>query len=213
MVPIKDKNLLTHFYQIAADLLHKNGYVVSFAVIPAISDGPFASAYQKRVYENLSGAYDLGALAKSADFITLMAYDQHIGGITPGSVASIPWMEEVIQHALKFIPAQKISLGIPAYSGFWYTGINSDKKIRVQHNSIGYDVVMRLVKENNSDLHWDDINKGYYTFYQKNWLNQYIFIEDAKSFKEKLMLVRKYHLRGISVFRIGVEDPKIWNLL
>ena len=38
-------------------------------------------------------------------------------------------------------------------------------------------------------------------------------IEDAKSFAAKLALVKKFHLRGISVFRLGIEDAGIWPVL
>lgn len=215
-IALKDKAALTRFYQAAANLFHSQGYAVSVAVIPVVTNGPFASAFQKRQYENWSGAYDLKALGKSSDFITIMAYDQHVGTMSPGPIASIRWVEKILQHALLSIPAEKISLGIPLYSGFWYTGTTSDKpsaKITLQYNAICYKTVVKLLNKYDARVHWDEEDKVNYTFYEHNWLNQYIFIEDAKSFKAKLALAKKYGLRGISVFRIGGEDAKTWDVL
>ncbi|MHB1948769.1 MAG: glycosyl hydrolase family 18 protein [Gammaproteobacteria bacterium] len=213
MISIQDKNKLTNFYQAAATALHQKGYRVSFAVPPVISDGPFASSYQQRMYKIFGGAYDLKELGKSADFITVMTYDQHIGKVPPGSIAGIRWVETVIKHVLKFIPAQKLSLGIPVYSGFWYTSKNRAGQIAVRNDAISYETVQKLLKKNNAQLYWDNANKVHYTFYERYWLNQYIFIEDAQALKAKLALVDKYHLRGISVFRLGIEDPRIWTIL
>lgn len=213
MISIQDKNKLTSFYQAAATALHQKGYIVSFAVPPVFSDGPFASSYQQRMYKIFGGAYDLKELGKSADFITVMTYDQHIGKVPPGSIAGIRWVETVVKHVLKFVPAQKLSLGIPVYSGFWYTSKNRSGQIGMRNDAISYETVQKLLKRNNAQLYWDNANKVHYTFYERYWLNQYIFIEDAQSLKAKLALVEKYHLRGISVFRLGIEDPRIWNIL
>lgn len=216
MIAIADKSLLTHFYQTAAEILHKNGFIVSFAVPPILSNGPFPSQYQKRMYKNFGGAYDFKALGKSADFITIMAYDQHIGRMAPGPTASIRWVEEVIKYALKSVSADKISLGIPVYSGFWYTGMSARDhahRITVQNDPVSYDTAMQILEKNKAHLNWDAVTQVNYAIYSKNWLNQYLFFEDARSFKAKLDLVRKYHLRGISVFRIGIEDVQIWNSL
>lgn len=213
MIAINDKTILTNFLQAAAGALHKKGYVVSFAVPPVTSDGPFTSSYQQRMYKIFGGAYDLKELAKSADFITVMTYDQHIGKVPPGAIAGLRWVETVIKHALKFIPPQKLSLGIPVYSGFWYTSKNRSGQIAVRNDAISYETVQKLFAKNNAQVFWDNTNKVHYTFYERYWLNQYIFIEDAQSLKAKLALVDKYHLRGISVFRLGIEDSKIWNIL
>jgi len=60
---------------------------------------------------------------------------------------------------------------------------------------------------------WDADDGVNYAFYQRDWLNQFLFIENSQSFKLKLALAKKYHLRGISVFRFGSEDQNIWNFL
>lgn len=213
-INILDRDRLSDFYQLAANKLHANHLALSIAVPPVVSDGPFSSDYYKKLYQNYGGAYDLKRIGSIADFVTVMAYDQHIGRITPGPVASERWVDAVLQHTLKSITPGKLSLGIPTYSSFWYTGKNStNSKISLQNAAISYDKVLTLVTNNKSHVQWDNINKINYTIYDRHWLNQYIFIEDARSFKAKLALAKKYHLRGVSVFRLGIEDPAIWHTL
>src|SRR5207247_896471 len=105
MIPIKNKAALTQFYQNAADLLHKNGLIVSFALAPTLTDDHFPTLYQKKLYDVWQGVYDFKKLGEFSDFVTIMAYDQHASGTTPGPIASLPWDKQVIQHALQFIPA------------------------------------------------------------------------------------------------------------
>ncbi len=214
MVHIIDRDALTHFYQLAANLLHKNNLVVSFAVAPVLMDKQFSSLYLERLYKIWQGAYDLEKLAPLADFITVMAYDQHGEGTIPGPIASVVWDEKVIKYALTFIPAKKLSLGIPTYSGFWYMSFNPKKKRTIIHyDAIGYDVLQNIIKKNQPLIFWDKINNINFALFEKNGLNKYLFIEDEKSFKAKLFLVKKYHLRGISVFRLGIENPAIWQAI
>ncbi|MGB6976857.1 MAG: glycosyl hydrolase family 18 protein [Gammaproteobacteria bacterium] len=215
-IGLEDKASLTRFYLAAAEALHKNGFKISFAVIPVTADAPQESDFLKQKYENWGGAYDLKALGESGDFITVMAYDQHTRGTTPGPVASIPWVEAVIKHTLQFIAPQKISLGIPVYSGYWFTGdhsVNGVEQISVHLFDLSYEKVQALMSKYHIKLKWNDIDKVNYAIYEQAWLNQYLFVEDAQSFKAKLALAKKYHLGSISVFRLGIEDPRIWSLL
>lgn len=212
MLKPEDKNALTTFYQTAAKTLHENHFVVSFAVMPTLSNGPFATKYQEKFYKN-SQAFDLKALSHSADFITVMAYDQHTGKMTPGPIAGLPWVEQIIKYSLNYIPREKISLGIPVYSGFWYTGMTASKSFSIKFDAISYELAEKILTKNNAKIIWDSNSKVNYSAFNRNWLNEYIFLENAKSFKAKYDLAKKYHLGGISVFRIGTEDPSIWKIL
>lgn len=214
MILLADKTALTTFYQTAADLFHKNGLIVSFAIAPTLMDNHFPTMYQQKLYEVWQGAYDFQKLGEMSDFVTIMSYDQHARGTTPGPIASIPWDEQVIQHALKFIPANKISLGIPTYSGFWYMSMGSrSSRVTIHYDAINYQTVKYILNKSNTGIHWDELNKVNYAFFESSGINKYLFIEDGQSFQAKKELAKKYQLRGISVFRLGIEDPAIWEKL
>lgn len=216
MIPIRDKEALTHFYQLVAQQLHQHGYKVSYAVAPVFTDSPSTSFFQKKIYDVWEGAYDLKALSESGDFVSVMAYDQHGQGTTPGPTATIDWVENVVKHMLQYVPAQKFSLGIPLYSDYWFTDRNlknQDKeKIITQAQMLSYNDLQYLAKKYHVSLRWDDNYKVSYAFFMHHYLNEYFFAEDVNSFKAILALVKKYDLRGFSAFALGMEDPRIWDI-
>lgn len=214
MVPLSDRDALTQFYRKAAKLFHEHGFIVSFAVAPVLADSHFPSSYYEKLYRVWHGAYDLKALGNIADFVTVLSYDQHGENTIPGPVASVEWVEQVVKFILKFIPANKISLGIPSYSGLWYMDeIRPSKRITTIYNAIDYDTAHYIITKYHANLHWDNTAKINYTYFEYNHLNKFIFFENANSIKPKIALVNKYHLRGISVFRLGIEDPGIWRTI
>ncbi len=210
MIPLADKTLLTNFYEKAARFFHKNHFVVSFAVAPTISDKDFESIYQKKLYDVWQGAYDLKRLSAASDFITVMTYDQHAEGTSPGPIASILWVDAVLKHVLKFIPPSKVSLGVPTYSGLWYLGYSS-KRFHMRYDSLAYQDVAEQIAKYRPTLRWDAANKVHFFDYASHWSNRFVYVEDSQSFSAKVDLARKYNLKGISVFRLGIEDPKIWD--
>ena len=60
---------------------------------------------------------------------------------------------------------------------------------------------------------WDDVQKSPYAAWDEKGVFQYVWLEDARAFAAKLELVRKYNLRGYSVWKLGDEDPKTWEIV
>ncbi len=210
-----DRDAFTKFYEKTAETLHKNGFKISIAIIPDLSANPPNTAYLKSRYEGWSGGYDYKAIGKISDFVTLMTYDQH-GGITPpGPMSGFIWDENILQYALKYIPADKLSLGIPLHSAHWYTGRGGSTKNHIHAVSVDLDyaVIARKLKEEHIALRWENEDKVHYAMYRNHFLYEYLFLEDAASYAAKLDLVKKYKLRGLSNWCLGEEDPAIWKLL
>src|SRR5579862_1775449 len=154
MINIKDRGALTRFYVLAANALHKTGLIISFALAPLVTDKP-DSFFLKKIYENWEGAYDFKKIGAVADFVSIMTYNQHGGRTTPGPTANLPWTEQTIIYALQSVPANKISLGIPAYSTHWYTGtckVEGSEKICLKMRALNYQAARDVLKQNNARL-------------------------------------------------------------
>jgi spore germination protein YaaH len=104
-------------------------------------------------------------------------------------------------------------MGIPSYSVRWFPDYTDEKGGFSNGQQIPYKTVQHLLAKNNAKLQWDEKAKCHFTFWDNDGVNEYMYIEDAASLKEKLPLLKKYKLRGISVWALGREDPNFWNIL
>jgi spore germination protein YaaH len=211
-IGIDYKDIFTQFFKDAAEVLHRNGFIISAAVFPRTGDSAEPGPYQKWHFENKSGAYDYKALAEAADFLSIMTYDQHSRLTPPGPVAGLPWIEAVLKYLFTQIPVNKISLGIPLYSYHWYPTAD-EQGGHPAGRGMGFNQAVSILKDNNASELWNEKQKVSFTYFEKDGVFEYIFLENARSFRAKLELVRKYNLRGFSAWRLGLEDSGIWEIL
>ena len=206
------RDLFTQFFREAAKMLHQNGFLISAAVFPRTDHTPAPSSYHQWYFDNWTGAFDYKALSEAADFLTIMTYDQHSEKTPPGPVAGLPWLEQVLDYLLQQMPANKISLGVPLYSYYWSPTADAQGG-HVKGTGLAYQKTMEILEQHQASMHWDEKQKVSYAFFPKQNIFEYLFIENAQSFQEKLELVKKYNLRGFSAWRLGLEDHKIWEIL
>jgi spore germination protein len=211
-VNVTDKDSLTRFMRQSAAALHRVGCTVSAAVVPRASDTPGPSSYDRWIFENWRGAYDYKALADVLDFISFMTYAQHTGGTTPGPVAGYTWMEDCLKYVLSLgVAPGKISLGIPSYSDWWYPSYDAKSGARARGSDISYAAAESLLAQSHASATWDDHDKVAWAHWPVAGVNQFLWIEDARAFAAKLELVKRYGLRGYSVWVLGTEDPATWT--
>jgi len=213
-IHINDRDAFTAFYRETAKALHDVGCTISVAAVPRDSDYPGENAYHKWMFEYWRGAYDYKALADAGDFISIMTYDQHTRRTPPGPVAGLAWMERVVKFLLdQGVPASKISLGIPAYSVYWYPTYDERNGGRQWGSGVSYASAIGLLEAAGVTPVMDDRNKTFFGIWENNGVHEYVYLENAETFRHKLDLARKYDLRGFSVWRLGQEDPAVWDLL
>jgi spore germination protein YaaH len=211
-VRVTDRDAFTSFSREVADSLHGVGCSLSAAVVPRTSDYPGPTPYHKWIFDNWRGAYDYKALADVMDFLSLMTYSQHTRRTPPGPVAGYPWMEDVVKYVLGLgVPASKISLGLPSYSAWWYPTYDAQGGAHMAGGGLTYEAAIGILARNRVTPVWDDRQKEAYAFWQNDGINEFLFLEDARSFAARQTLVSQYKLRGYSVWVLGFEDPKVWN--
>ncbi len=215
-IHIPDKDSYTSFYEQAADSLHSHGFKISMAIVKSVQPAPETgnASFQRFLYEDWRGAYDIPAIARASDFISVMTYDQHTSLTPPGPVAGLPWVERIVKYLLDSgIAPDKISLGVPTYSDYWYPVWNEQSGARSTRSEISYQEVQSLLAQFNAKERWMKSQQVNYAYWEEGGIFNWLFIEDAKSFGTKVELLKKYHLRGISVWLLGLEDPATWGVL
>jgi spore germination protein YaaH len=211
-VHVSDKDAFTSWVRESAEALHRINCSVSAAVVPRTGEDPGPTSYHKYMFENWRGAYDYKALADALDFLSYMTYAQHTGNTPPGPVAGYTWMEDCLKYVLSLgVPPNKISLGVAAYSDWWYPSYSEKDGVRARGSDIAYTKLMDTLSRRNAKLVWDNREKAYYAFWPNAGVYEHAWVEDARAFEAKVGLARKYGLRGYSVWVLGFEDPKVWK--
>jgi spore germination protein YaaH len=213
-VHIRDRDAFTSFSRETADSLHGVGCTLSAAVVPRISEDPGPTTYHKWIFDYWRGVYDYKALAESMDFLSFMTYAQHTGASTPGPVAGYRWVKDCLDHLIAMgVPPSKISLGLAAYSDYWYPVYDTLKGPRMRGRDLSYNSAMDILSKRGVSATWDDLDKTQRAEWSEAGLYEYLWIEDSRAFMAKLDLVKQYKLRGYSVWVLGLEDPKTWDAI
>jgi spore germination protein YaaH len=112
-----DRDALTNMVAQTSLRLGQEGFKLSIATVPSGSDYPGRSDYARWVYVNWRGAYDLKAIAKHVDFVSLMTYDQHTRNTPPGPIAGLPWGEALLDEAMTLMPKERFRSAFRSMGG------------------------------------------------------------------------------------------------
>ncbi len=164
---------------------------------------------------NWSNCYDRAALAKSSDYIILMAYDQHwVGSPVSGSVAQLSWVEAEAKRVMDQVPKEKLVLGIPFYTRLWKeVYAPGSSKPTVTSKAISMEAAEQTIIDNKAKKVWDSVSGQYYATYQKDGATYKIWLEDERSIELKTKLVPKYSFAGVAAWRLGFEKASIWDTI
>ena len=159
---------------------------------------------------NWSLCYDRNIIGDVADYLVFMAYDQH--GKTSneaGTTAGYNWVETNLKKIIEYdeVDTGKIILGIPFYARQWTVASNGTIKTTAAIPMIDTKI------PNNVEKQWDDNLKQYYIEYKSGKNTIKMWIEDGTSIKEKVSLVTKYNLGGVSCWEKDMETSNVWTII
>ncbi|HXN03057.1 MAG TPA: glycosyl hydrolase family 18 protein [Candidatus Dormibacteraeota bacterium] len=204
-IPWTDRDLLTALVQDCAAAFHAAGLNLSIAVIPRLPGDAAASGTLLDYFHQWSGAYDFAALAKAADFLSFMTYDEHNGVTPPGPVSGTPWMRRALEFSMQGVPPEKATLGLPTYYHDW-TGVG-------RLTSSSYSDAMILAQSHGTTPALDTTEEELHFAYTAYGVHHELWVQSTDTLRRKLPLMYEYGLKGISVWRLGFEDPSFWNLI
>ena len=218
-----DRDALSALVKETADALHAEGLQLSIATVPNAPGYPGKGGFAKWIYEDWRGAYDLKSLAQSVDLICLMTYDQNTRWTPPGPVAGWDWTIENLDYALKVVPKEKLSLGIPVYGFHWYAGApimreDPATKKMAEHPNITADYIstpdaLLLAREYKGVPQWDAVDHTAWFYIYRDQMREWFFYTDTRTFEDRYKLVQQRGVEGFCSWVLGSEDPGIWDLL
>lgn len=171
--------------------------------------------------------YNLKEQGIVADYVFLMAYDEHIeGSYEAGSVASYGYVEQAIKDALTMVPAEKLVVGVPLYTRLWFETPKTEAELaeeegteaanypyKVTSTALGMDEAKQTLEANGIQAEWEDKSKQNYAQWEADGGVYKIWLEDMPSLEEKLKLIKSNNLAGVAEWRLGWENSGVWDLI
>lgn len=193
------KDDFTNFIRDLSIELHKNNKFLSVVLHPKTSEnnpsenGSFQDWRQLSIY---------------ADQLQIMGYGEHWDGGDAGPIASRPWLERILDYAKSIdISKEKIFLGIPLYGYDWDTTSGGNAK------DLTYRDAEKLLADFNAQEKWDDKSQSAnFNYMDKNNHKHEVWFENQRSIEAKINIAKSYGLLGITFWRLGEEDPSVWNI-
>lgn len=171
--------------------------------------------------------YNRREQANYADYLIIMAYDEHFGGSEEeGSTASLPFVEKGVKdNFTEGVPAEQLILGIPFYTRVWCEtpkGDAGDDVDAAQEDYLPYTVTSKavgmreaanMIQLNGAEMIWLEEEGQYYAEYQNEGNTYKIWLEDATSIEKKLAVMKDNQLAGAAFWKLGFEDASLWNTI
>ena len=196
----EDKDMYSRFIIELTPRLKDMGVVVSVDV--TAPDGS----------ETWSMCFDRNVIGDVADYIIFMAYDQYgTSSNKSGTTAGYDWVNVSLNKFLKTeeIKNDKIILAIPLYTRLWTEDSSGNV---VKQTTVSLKNIDKVIP---SDVQktWDDNLKQYYVEYQDGSYTKKMWIEDEKSLKEKISLIKNNNLARVASWEKGMETDNFWTFL
>ncbi len=190
-----DRSRFTQFVRALGAKLHKQGKLLSIAVLAKTSEpGDWFGAK----------AEDYAKLGAVVDEFKIMTYDYSGSWSDPGPIAPPSWADAVLTFAESVVPSAKIMMGIPFYGYDWH-GQSAD--------SLLWTDVQALISTYSPAIVRDASGEATFQYTDESGSPHTVFFQDRQAIQTKLDMLRTLHpnIRGIAIWCMGGESDGFWD--
>ena len=149
-------------------------------------------------------------LARTADYIVCMCYDEHTSGSeTAGSVSSLSFVQKGIRDTLKEVPPEQTVIALPFFTRLWKVNENAAPT----SSAMGMGEAAAWLSENAANVVWDEETGQNYAEAKGVDGTSKIWVEDAQSISEKMKEVMAAGCAGVAEWKLGLETQDIWQVI
>lgn len=178
--------------------LNEQGYQVSVAVPPKISDDQPGLLYEGIDYRGIGNA---------ADSVFLMTYEWGYKYGPPMAIAPIPSVRRVLDYAVSVILPEKIDMGIPNYAYDWPLPYITGE---TEAETIGNLEAVRRAAFYGAQIEYDEVSRAPYFYYTVEGISHVVWFEDVRSIQEKYNLIAEYGFKGGGYWNLMREFRQNW---
>ncbi len=152
--------------------------------------------------------YNRAEQGRVADYVIVMAYDEHHAGGEAGSVSSLPFVERGIAETAKDVPAEKLVAAVPFYTRVW-----TEKDGETTSSALGIEGAKNWIEEHQVELTWQEETGQYYGELQTEEGLKRVWMEEETSLGLKMDLIRQNELAGVACWKLGFEPASVWDVI
>jgi cellulose synthase/poly-beta-1,6-N-acetylglucosamine synthase-like glycosyltransferase/peptidoglycan/xylan/chitin deacetylase (PgdA/CDA1 family)/spore germination protein YaaH len=144
------------------------------------------------------------AYANIADFLVLMAYDEHDDAGDPGSIAGESWFEDKLDERMKSLDPDHTIIAIGGYAYDWVKGEGA--------SSLTFEEAVLSARDSEADIVFDpETSNPHFSFIEDDGKRHDVwFLDGATAFNE-IHAADDYRPAGYALWRLGSEDPSVWS--
>jgi cellulose synthase/poly-beta-1,6-N-acetylglucosamine synthase-like glycosyltransferase/peptidoglycan/xylan/chitin deacetylase (PgdA/CDA1 family)/spore germination protein YaaH len=156
-------------------------------------------------------AFDLSAIAESVDRMVATLYDENSESDDPGPLASRDWFQGWLKTMMVYGEPSQWVIGLGAYANDWRKDNKTIEQIgftdaMARASLAGIDPLKGVDCEDDSP----DFN--YLSGPDQNEEHEIWFLDAVTIFNQR-RLIAPFHPGGIGLYRLGQEDPAVWDVL
>lgn len=144
------------------------------------------------------------ALARAADKVVLMAYDEHWQGGEPGPIASDNWFARRVEARLAGIPVDRVIVALGNYAYDWHGGHADAMTVE--------EAWLAARDSETSPAFVPAIGNAGFSYADGSERHDVWMLDAASSWNE-LKVLKRLGIGNVALWRLGAEDPGFWPTL
>ncbi|NLM39617.1 MAG: LysM peptidoglycan-binding domain-containing protein [Firmicutes bacterium] len=215
--PLRRKRLAQRIYELSKNT---GGVCFCFEQLARVDGGRYLSLIKrvrtlhprKRILVQIGPGVPRRGLTSGLDYRRLNAVADRIvvqmpQPAAPGPVISRQQVEKLLWPLLREVNSWKILLRIPVYALLWnVTEPETPPEILASSEATS------RVYRHNARIRQGDDGTAFYHFAHKGTEYHLRFVHRS-TFSQVVGLVNTYNLAGVVIDRLGMEDPRLWDVL
>lgn len=143
-------------------------------------------------------------LARAADRLVLMAYDEHWQGGVPGPIASKTWFARQLNLTLAGVDRTRVIVALGNYAYDWHEG---------RADALTVEEAWLAAHDSGAKPVFDKLSGNLGFSYAEDSKRHDIWLLDAATAWNQMQYLSQLGLPSVALWRLGSEDPDFWNAL
>ncbi len=155
-------------------------------------------------------SWPLAAMQGAVDSLVLMAYDQHWATGAPGPAAAQDWFESNLAADFGLLNPARTIVAAGAYGYDWKLGATGQGSA----DAVTFHEAALTAQDSGAAIDFDHASLNPHFDYQDDkGFDHHVWFLDAVTLFNEISAADPWHARGYGLWRMGSEDPGVWNLL